>query len=88
MMLPPKVSWSTIAAQSLGSVNVLVQPENNSFDAIAHYPHGQADEPGRDGVVRLADGDQPEPVDLRRQQPPLMSRLDIHHCDRSLLNNH
>ena len=30
MMLPPKVSRSTIAAQSLGSVKVLVQPENDS----------------------------------------------------------
>ena len=29
------VSRSTIAAQSLGSVNVFVQPENDSFDAIA-----------------------------------------------------
>lgn len=32
--VPPKVSRSTIAAQSLGSVNVFVQPEKDSFDAI------------------------------------------------------
>jgi hypothetical protein len=34
-MLPAKVSRSTIAAQSRGSVNVLVQPENDSLLAIA-----------------------------------------------------
>jgi hypothetical protein len=34
-MLPPKVSRSTIAAQSRGSVNVFVQPPNDSFEAIA-----------------------------------------------------
>jgi hypothetical protein len=35
MMVPPKVSRSTMAAQSLGSVKVLVQPEKDSLDAIA-----------------------------------------------------
>jgi len=35
MMFPPKVSRSTIAAQSLGSVNVFVHPEKDSLDAIA-----------------------------------------------------
>jgi hypothetical protein len=35
MMLPPKVSRSTIAAHSRGSVKVLVQPEKDSLDAIA-----------------------------------------------------
>ena len=35
MMLPPKVSRSTIAAQSLGSVKVLVQPLKLSLLAIA-----------------------------------------------------
>jgi hypothetical protein len=35
MMLPPKVSRSTIAAQSRGSVKVFVQPENDSLDAMA-----------------------------------------------------
>jgi hypothetical protein len=35
MMLPPKVSRSTIAAQSRGSVNVLVQAEKASFEAMA-----------------------------------------------------
>lgn len=35
MMLPPKVSRSTIAAQSRGSVKVFVQPEKASLDAIA-----------------------------------------------------
>ena len=35
MMLPPKVSRSTMAAQSRGSVKVLVQPENGSLEAIA-----------------------------------------------------
>jgi hypothetical protein len=33
--VPPKVSRSTIAAQSLGSVKVYVQPENDSSDAIS-----------------------------------------------------
>lgn len=33
-MMPLKVSRSTNATQSLGSVNVFVQPENDSFDAI------------------------------------------------------
>ncbi len=35
IMVPLNVSRSTIAAQSLGSVNVFVQPENDSLDAIA-----------------------------------------------------
>jgi hypothetical protein len=35
MMVPPKVSRSTMAAQSLGSVKVLVQPEKDSLHAIA-----------------------------------------------------
>ncbi|GIE92042.1 hypothetical protein Are01nite_85220 [Actinoplanes regularis] len=35
MMVPLKVSRSTIAAQSLGSVKVLVQPEKDSLEAIA-----------------------------------------------------
>src|SRR5664279_73183 len=35
MMLPPKVSRSTMAAQSRGSVNVFVQPEKESLEAIA-----------------------------------------------------
>jgi hypothetical protein len=35
MMFAPKVSRSTIAAQSRGSVKVFVQPENDSLDAIA-----------------------------------------------------
>lgn len=34
-MLPAKVSRSMIAAQSLGSAKVRVQPENGWFDAIA-----------------------------------------------------
>jgi hypothetical protein len=34
MMVPPKVSRSMIAAQSLGSVKVFAQPETDSFDAI------------------------------------------------------
>lgn len=38
MIVPPKVSLSTIAAQSLGSVNVFVQPEKDSFDAMATHP--------------------------------------------------
>ncbi|WP_433017884.1 hypothetical protein [Kribbella sp. CA-294648] len=33
--LPPNVSRSTIAVQSLGSVKVLPQPVNDSFEAIA-----------------------------------------------------
>lgn len=33
MIWPLKVSRSTMAAQSLGSVKVLVQPENGSLDA-------------------------------------------------------
>ncbi len=39
MMFPPKVSRSTIAAQSRGSVKVLVQPLKLSFDAIAGAAH-------------------------------------------------
>lgn len=35
MMLPAKVSRSTMAAQRRGSVKVLVQPEKLSFEAIA-----------------------------------------------------
>jgi hypothetical protein len=35
MMLPPKVSRSTMAAQSRASVNVLVQPEKESLEAMA-----------------------------------------------------
>ena len=35
MMFPPKVSRSTMAAQSRGSVKVLVQPLNESLLAIA-----------------------------------------------------
>lgn len=35
MMLPPKVRRSTMAAQRRGSVKVLVQPPNDSLDAIA-----------------------------------------------------
>ena len=35
MMLPPKVSRSTMAAQSRGSVKVLVQPLKDSLEAIA-----------------------------------------------------
>ena len=35
MMLPPKVSRSTIAAHRRGSVNVLVHPEKDSLDAMA-----------------------------------------------------
>lgn len=35
MMVPLNVNRSTIAAQRRGSVNVFVQPENDSFDAIA-----------------------------------------------------
>ena len=35
MMVPLKVSRSTMAAQSRGSVKVLVQPENDSLEAIA-----------------------------------------------------
>jgi hypothetical protein len=34
-MFPPKVSRSTMAAHNLGSVKVLVQPENDSLEAIA-----------------------------------------------------
>ncbi len=35
MMWPLKVRRSTMAAQSRGSVNVFVQPENGSLEAIA-----------------------------------------------------
>ncbi len=35
MMVPLNVKRSTMAAQSRGSTKVLVQPENDSFDAIA-----------------------------------------------------
>ena len=35
MMVPLKVSRSTMAAQSRGSVNVLVQPLKLSFEAMA-----------------------------------------------------
>jgi hypothetical protein len=35
LVVPPKVSRSTVAAQSLESVKVLVQPEKDSLDAIA-----------------------------------------------------
>ena len=35
MIWPLKVSRSTIAAQSRGSVKVFVQPENGSLEAIA-----------------------------------------------------
>lgn len=35
MMVPLKVRRSTIAAQSRGSVKVLVQPANDSFEAMA-----------------------------------------------------
>lgn len=35
MMVPLKVIRSTIAAQSLGSVKVFVQPEKDSLEAIA-----------------------------------------------------
>lgn len=44
MMAPLKVSRSTIAAHKRGSVKVLVQPENDSFEAIAinfFFPFGQ-----------------------------------------------
>ena len=44
MMLPPKVSRSTMAAQSRGSVNVVVQPENDALEAMAtvlFLPFGQ-----------------------------------------------
>lgn len=37
-MVPLKVSRSTITAQSRGSVNVLVQPENASLEAMATLP--------------------------------------------------
>jgi hypothetical protein len=41
MMLPPKVSRSTIAAHSRGSVKVLVQPENDSLEVADPEPgHG------------------------------------------------
>ncbi|WP_290512566.1 hypothetical protein, partial [Aeromicrobium sp.] len=35
MMVPLNVSRSTIAVQSLRSVNLFVKPENDSLDAIA-----------------------------------------------------
>ena len=35
MMVPLKVSRSTMAAQRRGSVKVLVQPENDSLEAMA-----------------------------------------------------
>jgi hypothetical protein len=35
MMVPPKESRSTMAAQSLGAVKGLVQPDKDSLDAIA-----------------------------------------------------
>jgi hypothetical protein len=35
MMVPLRLSRSTIAAQSLESVNVFVQPEEDSFEAMA-----------------------------------------------------
>jgi hypothetical protein len=35
MIWPLKVNRSTMAAKSLGSVKVLVQPENGSLEAIA-----------------------------------------------------
>jgi len=35
MMVPLQVSLPAMAAQSRGSVKVLVQPDNDSFDAIA-----------------------------------------------------
>lgn len=35
MICPAKVNRSTMAAQSLGSVNVFVHEENGSLDAIA-----------------------------------------------------
>lgn len=35
MMVPPKVSRSTMAAHKRGSVKVLVQPEKDSLEAIA-----------------------------------------------------
>src|SRR5664279_6560273 len=38
MMLPPKVSRSTIAAQSRASANVFVRHENESLEAIATVP--------------------------------------------------
>ena len=44
MMLPPKVSRSTMAAQSRGSVKVLVQPEKRLVGG------------DRDGVLLLAFG--------------------------------
>jgi len=35
MMWPPKLRRSTIAAHNRGSVKVVVQPENDSLDAMA-----------------------------------------------------
>lgn len=35
MIVPLKVSRSTMAAQSRGSVNVFVHPPNDSFEAMA-----------------------------------------------------
>jgi hypothetical protein len=49
--------------------------QDHQVRGAQHHPHGQADEPGRDRVVRLADSDQPEPVDLRGQQPTGLERL-------------
>jgi len=48
MMLPAKVRQSTITAHSRGSVNVFVQPEKDSLEAIA------------DAVGLLAFGEDPE----------------------------
>jgi hypothetical protein len=55
MMLPPKVNRSTIAAQSLGSVKVLIQPPvlhwyaAHGFTETEHYLHVRAwgEEPAR-----------------------------------------
>jgi hypothetical protein len=38
MMLPPNVNRSTMAAQSLGSVKVLVQPPEEAPDSWYSYP--------------------------------------------------
>ncbi len=45
MMVPLKVRRSTMAAQSRGSVKVLVQPEKDSLEAMAITPNHRAHQP-------------------------------------------
>ena len=73
MMVPLKVRRSTIAAQRRGSVKVLVQPENDSFDAVQHWPTAGCRRPKARLLVR-----EHQPVATRTLQDP---GVEVHaHC--------